>query len=237
MSEETQPIVHDTTPAVVEEPPLKNRQSCLWRSCSLLLFFGALILIFFTLITTFVGGPSSKRLASLPSHFPSDVPLYRFPDRSAVNFLPAPEVTSSWQRLALLPRYILGPAILRLYPSLPAEKREYHGEVIVGEQITWNGIKRILRAPRLGDAENLVEISWDNLNDGVRKVSNYYQKNLEQQDYQISQLVKNPEEESFSFQKNNVRGEIKIIFQVKTKEQNVSNIILKVYYPNEENSK
>lgn len=233
MPEETQPVVHDTSPSVVEEPPLKNRQSCFWRGCSLLLFFGALILIFFTLIATFVGGPSAKRLASLPPLFPSDVPLYRFPDRSAVNFLAAPEHTSSWQRLALLPRYILGPSILRVFPSLPAEKREYHGETIIGEQITWSGVQRILREPRLGRAENMVVISWDNLNDSVRKVSTYYQKNLQQQDYQISQLVKNPEEESFTFQKNDVRGEIKIIFQSKDKEQSISNISLKVYYPNE----
>lgn len=234
MSEETQPIIHDTIPSIIEEPPLKNRKSCLWRGCGLLIFFGALILVFFTLITTFVSGTPSKRLASLPPQFPSDVPLYRFPDRSAVNFLAAPKFTSSWQRLALLPRYILGPAILRLYPSLPTEKKEYHGETIIGEQITWDGAKRILRAPRLGRAENLVEISWDNLNDGVRKISNYYQKNLEQQDYQISMLIKNQEEESFTFQKNNVRGEIKILFQNKNREQSVSNITLKVYYQNEE---
>lgn len=234
MLEDTQSVIHDTTPAVVEEPPLKNQQSCFWRSCGLLIFFSALILVFFTLIATFVSGTPSKRLASLPPHFPSDVPLYRFPDRSAVNFLAAPKFTSSWQRLALLPRYILGPAILRLYPSLPAEKKEYHGETVIGEQITWAGIQRILRAPRLGRAENLVEISWDNLNDGVRKISNYYQKNLEQQDYQISRLIKNQEEESFTFQKNNVRGEIKMLFQNKDKEQSISNITLKVYYPNED---
>lgn len=230
-NEPVQPIIHDTTPAKIEEPPMKNRKSCLWRSCSGLFFLLILLVGFFIVITAFWGAPTPKRVASLPSNFPSDVPLYRFPDRLSVTYLPGNIKDSIIQRLALLPKYIFGPIILKINPNLPDEQTKLNNETIIPQKISWAGWQKIWSMPLGTPDTDTIEVTWEELDDSPAKVASFYKKNFQQQDYRLEPGMTAPELQTLVFEKDKVRAELTIQAKGEDRKQTVAQIWLKVKFP------
>lgn len=227
----TQPIFHDTSPAKIEEPPMKNRKSCLWRGCSSFFILLILLVGFFVIITAFWGAPTPKRVASLPANFPSDVPLYRFPDRLSVTFLPGNLEDSIILRLALLPKYIFGPVILKMNPDLPDEQTKLNGVTVIPKNISWAGWQTIWSMPLGTPDTDTIEVTWEELDDTPAKVVSFYKKNFQQQDYRSEPGMTTPDLQTLIFTKDKVRAEITIQAKGEVKKQTVGQIWLKVKFP------
>ncbi|MBI5731963.1 MAG: hypothetical protein HY982_01225 [Candidatus Magasanikbacteria bacterium] len=219
MPETTQSVIRDNTPSPIEEPPLKNKKSCLNRALSLLSTLLILAVVFFCIVSIFFTGPTRQRLAQLPNHFPSDIPLYRFEDRVSIQFQSTKKDDKLFNRLAYVPKYLLAPALLKLNPNLPEEQKKLRNGVSLDEKISFSGLKTLL-APSFLPNTDTVEIDWENLEE-AKKIYNFYKKNLPQADYQITTPTAANEDYFLIFKKDGVRGELQIISDKNNKAEKI----------------
>lgn len=228
--EQAQPIVHDFTPSPIEQPPLNNNKSCLRRVVVIIFTLTLLIIIAFTLIGLFFNKPTIQRLPQLPPHFPTDIPLYRFSDRVYINYLNAEQNNRLIRRLALMPRFILGPVVFKINPDLTEEEKILNNNVLLGDPLTWSNLQNILTRPADQNHIDKIEIGWENIDDTPKKVYDFYKKNFTEQDYKVIAAVKTAEEMEFSFAKDKINGDLSIKIQNKE----INKIILKVEFPSQE---
>lgn len=178
----SQPIVKDSIPSIVEEPPLKDRRSCLRRGCSFTLGLALLLIVALIVITIFFQKPRPVNLATLPPNFPLNVPLYRFVDRTVINYFPAEKKDRLLERLAR---------------HAPDPKK-------------WRDLPQLLSAPSAQRDIDTVEIVWQNLNTSLREVENFYRKNLTAEDFTIGVLKREPTRLVIIFNKGEVTGSLHI---------------------------
>ncbi|KKR48685.1 MAG: hypothetical protein UT86_C0003G0014 [Candidatus Magasanikbacteria bacterium GW2011_GWC2_40_17] len=228
--DESQPIIRDFTPSPIEEPPLKNRRSCLWRAFTLILTLGILAILIFSFISIFYSGPTIKRMAVLPDLFPTDIPLYRFDDRNSIQYQDAKENDTFFNRLSQIPKYIFGPLILKFNPNFSPEQKILHNNIALSNTLKWSEIKIILQ-PASDSSLDIAEIEWENINEVPRKIKDFYKKNLVSQDYQVKEENKNGGNFYLSFTKEKTSGELFITDdQDKNKTQRIT---LKVNFSNQ----
>ncbi|MCX6779376.1 MAG: hypothetical protein NTU97_04060 [Candidatus Magasanikbacteria bacterium] len=226
----TQPVIRDFTPSPIEEPALKNKGSCLWKLISLLITLVILAVVVFSIISIFYSGPTIKRVAALPSHFPTDVPLYRFDDRSLIHFQDAKENDLLFNRLAQVPKYIFGPIILKFQPDLAEEKKILRNNIIVSPSLNYADFKKLLQ-PIPNNNLDIIEIEWDNLNDAPKKIFDFYKKNLTSQDYQITKEDKGKTEWRLNFKKDITEGEL--LLTLGEEKNTTPKTLLKIIFSNQ----
>ena len=223
-----QPVIRDFTPSPIEEPTLKNKGSCLWKLISLLITLIILAAVAFSLISIFYSGPTIKRLAALPPHFPTNIPLYRFDDRSAILYQNAVANDKLFNRLAQLPKYIFGPLILKFRPDLSEEKKLLRNNIFISPTLNYNDFKKLL-TPATGSNQDIIEVDWDNLNDSPKKIFDFYKKNFLNQDYRVLQEDRQKEEWRLSIEKIPISGEL--ILTIGEKKNQTDRTVLKINFP------
>lgn len=177
----SQSVIKDNIPSVVEEPPLKDRKSCLRRGCSFLFgvfFLAALAVIAIGLFFQ----PRPTRLASLPANFPSVVPLFKFEDRAAINYYPGAKKDRLWERLALN----------------------------VFKKDKWPALPKILLAPPAGRDIDTTEIVWQNLNNSLREIENFYSRRLTSEDFALGVVKREAGQLILIFNKKSITGTLQI---------------------------
>ena len=206
MPEQTQDIIADQRPSPIEEPPLKNRKSCLRRSCSFT--FGCLFLILLALaiISWLFSKPPVARLAGLPSEFPTDIPLYKFEERSTVSYIAGDKKDTRLQQVARLPRLLIESGLNRKF--------------------NWQDFKDLFSPVAKSPTSETVIISWENLDDEQKDIYLFFKNNLQKQDYQINPTDAN--KSPLNFQKDNIVGSVLIERPADAPKQ--VNVILKVDY-------
>lgn len=205
----SQPVIRDFTPSPIEEPALKNKGSCLWKLISLIITVVILATVIFSLISIFYSGPTIERVAALPAHFPTDIPLYRFGDRSAIHYQNAKENDKLFNRLAQIPKYLFGPIILKFRPDLDQEGRLLRNSVQISSSINYGDFKKLLQ-PSTNHNLDIIEIDWENLNDQPKKLFDFYKKNLTSQDYKITTQKTGRGIFQLTFEKEKTGGEVLI---------------------------
>jgi len=222
--EETQSIIKDLKPSPIEEPPLKNKHSCISRALSALFTIIILGIISFIILSLFFSGPAIKRLAELPKNFPSDIPLFNFGDRSAIHFESSKKDDKIFNRLAQLPKYLLGPAILKFNPALSEDEKTLLNGVKISESPNFEDIKKLIR-PSEEENVDIITIDWENLNETAKKISIFYKKNLVNQDYQVAE-EKTYDGLILKFNKDKIKGEI----EIKSSNEKQTDLTLKVKF-------
>ncbi|MEK7508589.1 MAG: hypothetical protein AAB568_01910 [Patescibacteria group bacterium] len=230
MQDDTQPIIRDNQPAQIEEPPLKNRKSCLWRGLSHLFLLTIFIVIIFGLIA-WLGGPRIKRMATVPQNFPTDIPLYHFTERSTIQFMPGQKIESLWSRLILVPKFLAGPLILKFNPDMSDEEKHVNDREIITTQVTWEKFQKILEPVHDQKIRDYLEITWEYLDDKPKTIYDFYKRNLVLQEYKVTPAVNTNALQTFTFQKGEVNGEVSIQSVGDTKVQTTKAVILKVTFP------
>lgn len=179
---ETQPITKDNVPSVVEEPPLKDRRSCLRRGCGFTVVVTLFILAVLLIIVLFFQKPRPANLATLPPNFPSNVPLYKFVDRTVINYYPGEKKDRLLERIA------------RTAP----------------EPQKWRDWKKIISAPGTRRDIDTIEIVWQNLDASLRETETFYRRNLNTQGFSVGVLEREQNRLALIFQKDGVTGSLHI---------------------------
>lgn len=208
MSPETQSIIHDTRPAPVQEPPLKNRKSCLRRGCSLTFGFLIVLLLLFFLLYWFFGNPKPQRTAALPSNFPTDIPLYKFEERATITYLASEQKNKPIQRIAQIPKIIFD-------------------QLLLTKKIDWLNLKQFIQTPKSKEEIDSTSITWENIEGERDDLYGFYQKNLKQQNFKVTVGIKTDKTLTLNFQKAEIIGHL-TIEKIGTQGLNVT---LEVNYP------
>ena len=177
----SQGITKDNIPSVVEEPPLKDRKSCLRRGCAFL--FGAFFLAALAVIA--IGlffQPRPTKLASLPANFPSVVPLFKFEDRASINYYAGAKKDRLRERLALN----------------------------VFKKDKWPDLPKILLAPPTGRDIDTTEIVWQSLNNSLREIENFYRRRLTSEDFALGVVKREAGRLILIFNKESLTGTLQI---------------------------
>ncbi|HPV70404.1 MAG TPA: hypothetical protein PKY08_00645 [Candidatus Magasanikbacteria bacterium] len=227
-----QPVIHDFTPSPIEEPALKNRGSCLWKLISLIITLIILAVVVFSVISLFYSGPTIKRIAALPAHFPTDIPLYDFGNRSSIQYQNAQENDKLFNRLALIPKYIFGPITLKFKPYISEEEKFLRNKIYLSSSLNFSDLKKLLQ-PTSGKTLDIIEIDWENLNSSPKKIFDFYKKNFVNQDYEITKEDRQSHDWEMIIKKNDITGELTLL---PTEEKNkTQKVILKINFPTPQN--
>jgi hypothetical protein len=179
----TQSIIKDSTPSIVEEPPLKDRKSCLRRGCGLVFVLVIITAIGLIIIGLFFQKPGATKLAAPPPNFPRNIPLYKFEERAGVNYYPGEKKDRWLERLA----------------------------ANVFNQARWRDLPRLLLAPPSPARQiDTVEIVWQNLDASLKQIENFYRKNLTAEDFTIGVVRREPSRLMLVFNKQAVSGTLEI---------------------------
>lgn len=209
MPPETQPIVHDTRPAKIEEPPLKNRKSCLRRGCSLTFGFLIVVFLLFFLLYWLFGNPKPQRTAALPSNFPTDIPLYKFEERATIAYLSSEQKNKPIQRIAQIPKIIFD-------------------QLLLTKKIDWLDLKQFVQTPKNKEEIDSTSISWENIEGERDDIYGFYQKNLKQQNFKTMAGLKTDNTLTLDFQKAKIIGRLTV---EKRSDAQGLNVVLEVNYP------
>jgi len=178
----SQSITKDNVPSIIEEPPLKNRRSCLRRGLGLLFSLVLLGAIGLTIIALFFSAPKPLRLASLPANFPLSIPLYKFEDRTGINYYPGERKDRLRERLA----------------------------AAVFKPEKWPGLPKTLLSPSVVRQIDTVAVSWQNLPASLRTIESFYRRRLEAEKFAIGVVRREPTHLTLIFNKEAITGTLQI---------------------------
>lgn len=211
MPETSQPITHDTRPAQIEEPILKNNKSTLRRGCNWTLGCSFILLLTFILMGWLFSPPSPQRTASLPADFPTDIPLYKFEDRSTITYLAGAQKDSAPRRLALIPRFFFNQILKVITPGAVSEVKNIKGPIVISWQTPWQDLKKIMQTPAADGSLETVALTWENLlGEKKETIFDFYKKNLKSQEYQIVPGLKTADALTMDFKKEKTKGWLKV---------------------------
>lgn len=211
MPEQTQAVMADQRPARIEEPILKNNKSTLRRGCSWTLGCAFILLLVSILLGWFFSAPSPQRSALLPTGFPTDIPLYKFEDRSTITYLIGARKDSSPQRLALVPRFFFNQILKIITPEAGSEVKNLNGPIAISWQNPWRDVKNIMRTPAADNNLETVALTWENLLDEQKEtIFDFYKKNLKSQEYRIIPGLKTAYTLTMDFTKEKTRGGLRV---------------------------
>lgn len=233
MPETSQPIIRDTRPAQIEEPILKNNKSTLRRGCSWALGCSFILLLASILIGWLFSAPSPQRTASLPPDFPTDIPLYKFEDRSTITYSAGAQKDSAPRRLALIPHFFFNQILKIITSEAGTEVKNINGPIAVSWQTPWQDVKNIIQTPAADGNLETIALTWENLLDEKKEtIFNFYKKNLQSQEYQIIPGLKTANVLTMDFRKEKINGWLK----VETAPAGGVNVVLEVEYQKNKNA-
>ena len=179
------------------EPPIgeltKQRSSlkktCLTGcGCVIFLFLGGLLGLRF-----FVGsGPST--LKKVPDNFPTAIPIYEKDSIEKITFISGTYKNRSIEIAAFFPKVILYPMLLQLKRDSSASSSE---GFISANRNFWN----LLTTP-VGDSRDTIQIEWKSVDAEPGFIISYYRKELDKQNYTLSEVMQNGNILQFDFQSN-----------------------------------
>lgn len=197
---------------VIQEPPLQElskKKSCFKRSC--LTGCGCIIifLIASLAILKFATGPRSKELKNIPDNFPVSIPVYDKDNINKITFISGKERSQGIEIVAFVPKLILSPIILALDKILPMKKTDNGANAQIKKNTSWEDFIHFMKKP-ISNRRDIIQIEWAALGAEPKFISEYYQTELEKNEYKISNNSVTDEIHQFSFQKEEIEGVIYI---------------------------
>lgn len=170
------------------EPPLNEltKKHSYKRTC--ITGCGCLVII---IILAIIGlrlyiGPGPTTIKTLPSNFPSDIPIY---DRDAIEeitFISGKYKNRGIEIAAFFPKVILSPLLIKMNQNNTTTDN------------SWKGIWQIITTP-VGDHRDTIQINWQNLDAEPNFIISYYQKELTKKNFKIEIESEGKNIRQFSF--------------------------------------
>lgn len=192
----------DIDKVVIQEPPiqeLKKKKSCLKRSCVSGCGCVIIFLVISLLILKFTSGPRIKELKEIPDQFPTAIPIYDGDNISKINFTSGQERGKSVEVIAYVPKLVFSP-LLVLWEQKTG-KENYSDK----EKSFFENFINIMKEP-VTDHRDIIKIEWTELPAEPKFVYEYYQSELERNDFKLKNKNNNNKNYQFSFSKDNIEG-------------------------------
>ncbi len=193
---------------IVQEPAiseLKKHKSCVGRSClqgcGCFVFLFILILIFLKINLS----PQTKQLKDLPKKFTENFTLYDEDNIEKITYTAGKTKHRLVEYSAYVPKLIISP--IAIYLDNKNNK-----------QIDWwLEFKKFMFKP-ITDKRDTVKIEWHLIPSDVGFLLDYYQKELKKHNFKILAQSSNENTYQFSFQKNEIDGNLVIYDSLSTPE-------------------
>lgn len=194
----------------IKDPPireLRKNRSCFTRTC--LSGCGCVIIfvIAFLLLLKFAVNPRIKELKKLPDHISKSVPIYDEENISVINFTSGKDSGKVVEIAAIVPKAILAPIIVEL--NKIKENKNKISSSTREEYFDWEEVKRIIKEP-ITDQRDSYNIEWTDLSAKPSFIYNYYQTELDKQNFYINISSKGQGVRQFTFNKGEISGAIYI---------------------------
>lgn len=188
----------------IVEPPIEEltKQPSVWKRAAAL-GCGGLILV---LILLFVGlkislGPGPSTLRTVPSNFPSNIPIYDKENIDRITFIFGRYKDRAVEIAALFPKIILAPLFISLDNTGAGATNTPSGS-----KFSLVKFWQVITTP-VGDAHDTVQIEWRNVDAGPQYIYSYFKNELLKNKYTIDSETKSPGFNQFTFStQNNVSG-------------------------------
>lgn len=185
----------------IKDPPIQElgrKKSCLRRSCSVGCGGIVIFIIASLIILKMSATPRQKELKSLPSHFPTTVPVYDIGNSDRIALTYGKEKGRWLEIAAYAPKLVVAPIMVimneKLFPASDANGENRFSRFV-----------RLLKEP-VTDHRDTIQVEWSELAAEPRFVYNYYKNDLEKNGFTINPSQNNDRVKQFSFQKDQIEG-------------------------------
>lgn len=194
---------------VIQEPPiqeLSKKKSCLKRSC---LTGGGCIAIFLIaslLILKWTTEPRIKELKNLPANFPSGIPVYDQDNILKITFISGKEKGRGLEIIAFVPKLVLSPLLLALDKNLKNnESGPSNNDQNINNKTGWEYFIQLIKKP-VADHRDTLQIEWGELPAEPKFIQEYYQSELQKNNFQTNLPSLTDNVRQFTFQQNEITG-------------------------------
>ncbi|PLX28768.1 hypothetical protein C0581_01005 [Candidatus Parcubacteria bacterium] len=189
---------------VIKEPPieeLNKKRSCAKRTCVTGCGCFAILFIISLLLLRFAIGPRTKEIKDMPQEFTSVIPVYDDSNVERITQTSGKERSKRVELAAYLPKLILSPFVVyfdkdfKYIPQTTADK----------DMTNWEKFIAFMTNP-ITDQRDVFEIEWLDLSADQDFVLEYYETELEKNNFEISVYSKNKNVIQFTFTKEDIDG-------------------------------
>jgi hypothetical protein len=185
----------------IVEPPvgeLSRQQGSFKKTC--LTGCGCVIFLVIAVVGAlrfFIGsGPST--LTKLPANFPTSIPVYEKDSIESITYISGVYKHRSTEIAAFFPKVILSPMLMHLQRDTSSSSTGF----MAANRNFWS----VLTTP-VSDSRDTIIIKWANIESEPDFIISYYRKELNKNDYELTETENNDSSLNFSFQgQNGVSG-------------------------------
>jgi len=201
----------DNNKVEIMEPPLMRlgkTKSCLSRICLSGCGCAIVFVIIFLLVLKSTSEPRAKEIKTPPDYLSAAVPIYDKENINKIEFTSGKNQGKIIEGLALLPKAIIAPFIVEL-KKIKETKEAAPAKDADKSYFNWSEFKKIMEEPVV-DHRDTYNIEWRNLSAQPSFIYNYYQTELNKQNFSITVSGKNEKINQFTFNKNGIDGVVYI---------------------------